>query len=109
MRKNFILKDASGKEMILPVTPAGWQGEAGRKANSLNMHTVGAVNLPGGKVLLNETLHCHLPASKYPCHSPEAVIDHRHSLQQRLSPGGVTVTPPFTASWRRPTGSKTPT
>ena len=84
MRKNFILKDASGKEMILPVTPAGWQGEAGRKANSLNMHTVGAVNLPGGKVLLNETLDCLLPASEYPFNSPGAVTDPRHYLRQLI-------------------------
>ena len=69
LRKISLKEDSpSGKELILPVTPASWQGEAGRKASSLTMHTVGAVNLPGSRVLLDEELD-YLPAGPGDCRS----------------------------------------
>ena len=67
MLRKFILKNTvSGVELVLPVTPAGYQIEHGRKAVSVDMHQVGQVNLPGLPVLLDETLECLLPAQAYP-------------------------------------------
>lgn len=85
MRKNFkLVNPATGEEMILPVTPSSWQGEAGRKANSLTMHTVGAVNLPGNRALLDEELDCLLPAHDYPFNSPGAVTNPWYYLERLI-------------------------
>ncbi len=84
MLRKLILKEEAGKELILPVTPASWQGEAGRKASSLTMHTVGAVNLPGSRVLLDEELDCLLPAKEYSFNTPGAVTDPWHYLRQLI-------------------------
>lgn len=85
LRKISLKEDSpSGKELILPVTPASWQGEAGRKASSLTMHTVGAVNLPGSRVLLDEELDCLLPARDYSFNTPGAVTDPWYYLRQLI-------------------------
>lgn len=76
MLRKFILKDTvTGSELVLPVTPTGYQVENGRKANSLDMYSVGQVNLPGEPVLLDETLECLLPARSYPFLSAGAGTD----------------------------------
>ncbi len=75
MRK-FIFKDTgTGAELVLPVTPEGYQIEHGRKASSLDMYSVGAINLPGESVLLDETLECLFPAHDYPFLTPGAGTD----------------------------------
>ena len=72
MRK-FSFKDTeTGKELVLPVTPAGWDLLHGRKVNTITMHQVGDVNLPGSAVLLDQELTCLLPAHDYPFNQPGA-------------------------------------
>lgn len=71
MLRKFILKDTeTGEELILPVTPSGYEVEHGRKINSLIMQTVGEITLPGNLVLLDEELECLLPAHSYPFNQP---------------------------------------
>lgn len=85
MLRKLILKDTvTGRELILPVTPHSWQGEAGRKANSLTMHTAGAINLPGNKILLDEEIDCLLPAKEYAFNQPGTITDPWHYLEQLI-------------------------
>lgn len=76
MLRKLIFKDTeTGAELVLPVTPEGYQVEHGRKANSLDMYSAGVINLPGEPVLLDETLECLLPAQDYPFLTPGAGTD----------------------------------
>lgn len=69
----FIFKDTeTGEEFLFPVTPEGYEIEHGRKAESLEMQTVGQVNLPGLPILFSQTLRCLLPARAYPFLAPGA-------------------------------------
>lgn len=71
MLRKFIFMDPAAKEeLVMPVTPEGYEIEHGRKVNSLTMHTVGAVNLPGPAVLLDQELEFLLPAHDYPFNQP---------------------------------------
>lgn len=71
MQRKFIFMDpAAGEELVMPVTPEGYEIEHGRKVNSLTMHTVGAVNLPGSAVLLDQEIEFLLPAHDYPFNQP---------------------------------------
>ena len=71
MPHQFIFKDTeTGRELVLPVTPKGYDIEHGRKANSISMQQVGDVNLPGLPVLLDTELECLLPAQAYPFLQP---------------------------------------
>ena len=73
MVHHFIFKDTeTGRELVLPVTPKGYDIEHGRKANSISMQQVGDVNLPGLPVLLDTELECLLPAQAYPFLQPGA-------------------------------------
>ena len=73
MPRQFIFKDTeTGRELVLPVTPKGYDIEHGRKANSISMQQVGDVNLPGLPVLLDTELECLLPAQAYPFLQPGA-------------------------------------
>ena len=73
MPHQFIFKDTeTGRELVLPVTPKGYDIEHGRKANSISMQQVGDVNLPGLPVLLDTELECLLPAQAYPFLQPGA-------------------------------------
>lgn len=67
MIRKFIFKDTvTGEELVLPVTPKGYEIGHGREVNSLVMQTVGTVNLPGPPVLLDMELECLFPAREYP-------------------------------------------
>lgn len=71
--KRFIFKNTVTEEIfVFPVTPSGYQISHGRRAVQVDMHGVGAINLPGEKTLLDETLTCFFPAHAYPFSQPEA-------------------------------------
>lgn len=83
MLRKFIFKDTeTGVELVLPVTPQAYDIEHGRKANSLTMHQVGAVNLPGPAVLLDEEIECLLPAVDRPFNQPGAALNPFVYLEQ---------------------------
>lgn len=74
--RRFIFKDTRTEEvMVLPVTPAGYKIDHGRRANQVDMHGVGTLNLPGEQILLDQTISCMFPAHDYPFNQPETVTD----------------------------------
>lgn len=67
MRRLFIFKVVrTGEELVLPVTPAGYELEAGRRVEPLDMQETGSLNLPGLKTLLDKGIQCMFPAQAYP-------------------------------------------
>lgn len=63
MRK-FIIK-ASG-QITLPVTPESFEVSCGRRTETVNIHEVGDVNLPGGMALGTIKVGCMFPENDYP-------------------------------------------
>ena len=63
MRK-FIIK--ASKQITLPVTPEGFEVSYGRRTETVNIHEVGDVNLPGGLALGSIKISCLFPSQPYP-------------------------------------------
>jgi nucleoid-associated protein YgaU len=75
MRK-FIIKDtAKNTETVLPVTPPSFEISHGIKVETINIHTVGEVSLPGRGTLSTVKIDCMLPSKKYPFVQPKASIE----------------------------------
>ena len=75
MRK-FIFKDTEKNvELVLPVTPPSFQVSHGINIETINMHTLGDVILPGYGTLPTIQLDCVLPSKKYQFNQPKAKVD----------------------------------
>ncbi len=73
MERKIIFKDTiTGEELVMPVTPAGYEIEHGRQIETLTMHQIGDISLPGGSVLINTEQEFLLPAHAYPFCVPGA-------------------------------------
>lgn len=74
MRK-FILHDREKKtELVLPVTPPSFEVSHGINIETINIHTLGEVILPGYNTLATIKIDCMLPARKYSFNQPGAKI-----------------------------------
>ncbi|MEA5136369.1 MAG: peptidoglycan-binding protein [Candidatus Fimivivens sp.] len=62
MRK-FIIK--ASKQLTLPVTPESFEVSYCRRIETVNIHDVGDVNLPGGMALGTFKINCMFPAQDY--------------------------------------------
>lgn len=65
MLRKFIFK-AGRAQLTLPVTPEGFSIGRGRRAETVAVHEVGDVVLPGGSLTDPIKLSCLLPARRYP-------------------------------------------
>ncbi len=75
MRK-FIIKDtASNTELVLPVTPPAFEVSHGINVETINIHALGDVILPGYSTLAVIRLDCMFPAKKYPFNQPKTQLD----------------------------------
>lgn len=63
MRK-FIIK--ASRQITLPVTPESFEVSCGRRIETVNIHEVGDVNLPGGMSLGTIKISCMFPENDYP-------------------------------------------
>lgn len=63
MSKKFIIKAA--KQITLPITPESFEVSYGRRIETVNIHEVGDVNLPGGLALGTIKISCIFPAQDY--------------------------------------------
>lgn len=76
MLRKFIFKNnTTGQEIVLPVTPESYTIDHGNHVETVNLHTVGDYNLPGGRTLFTCTLSGLLPRTRYPFVLPEASLD----------------------------------
>lgn len=75
MRK-FILKDTEkNAELVLPITPPSFEVSHGINIETINIHTIGDVILPGYGTLSTIKVDCVLPAHKYPFNQSGAKTD----------------------------------
>lgn len=73
--KKFILKDTEkNTELILPITPPEFEVSHGINIETINIHTIGDVILPGYGTLSTIKIDCILPAHKYPFNQSGAKI-----------------------------------
>lgn len=63
--RRFIFRCGS-KELILPVTPAKYERSEAINVETININTIGEVNLAGEKALDTVKIACLLPARDYP-------------------------------------------
>lgn len=69
----FIFKDTEkNTELVLPVTPANFEVSHGINIETINIHTLGDVALPGYNTLASLKVDCMFPAKRYPFNQPEA-------------------------------------
>ena len=54
----------TNEELVMPVTPPGFQLTVGRLVQSIDMAQIGQVNLPGVQALFNEQVEFLLPAEE---------------------------------------------
>lgn len=70
MRK-FIFKDEKkNTEVVLPVTPPSFKISYGINVETINIHRLGDVILPGYKMLSPISINCLFPAKRYPFNQP---------------------------------------
>lgn len=63
----FVFKDtADYQELTLPVTPASFETGSGIRVETINIHTMGDVNLAGKGSLATIKINCMFPANRYP-------------------------------------------
>jgi LysM repeat protein len=66
-----VVKDT---ELVLPVTPSSFEISHGINVETINIHTLGDVVLPGHGTLSTIKIDCMLPASKYSFNQPNAKL-----------------------------------
>lgn len=72
----FIFKDTEkNTEMVLPVTPPSFDVSHGINIETINIHTLGDVILPGYGTLSAIRIDCMFPAKKYPFIQPKTNLD----------------------------------
>lgn len=93
MERKVIFKNTeTGEELVMPVTPERYPTvEHGRKQNTVTMHMVGDVTLPGPAVLIDAETEFLLPAHDYPFHQPGANLNPFVYIEklERLSDAGT--------------------
>ncbi|MFZ7103364.1 MAG: LysM peptidoglycan-binding domain-containing protein [Peptococcaceae bacterium] len=65
MQRKFIFKDKNS-EILLPVTPPSFTMTQGINIETINIHTLGDVNIAGYGTLANLKIDCLFPAQSYP-------------------------------------------
>lgn len=69
------LDEATGRELLLPVTPSGYTWRFGNQVETVRLDQVGEVNYPGTANLCQTSIEALLPAQLYPFCAPGAVAD----------------------------------
>lgn len=81
-RVQTYLDEVAGVELILPVTPSGYQWDTAITVNTVTIDGLGDLNIPGRPKLAEETVEGMLPAQDYPFNRPGTVTDPRHYLDR---------------------------
>lgn len=88
------LDEKAGRELVLPVTPAGYTWSHPNRVETIQLDQIGEINLPGGAMMGSCTLdRVLLPAKLYAFCNPGAVADPYTYLEQleRWSDEGTVV------------------
>ena len=83
LRLITLLDETGGVELVLPVTPAGYEWPHEAAIETVTVDQLGDLNFFGGKKMGSTTLRdCILPARAYPFLSPGARADPWAYLEQ---------------------------
>ena len=66
MLRKFIFKYGEGSEYILPISPKSFKVDYGIRVETVNIHTMGDVNIAGYSTLSTIGIDCMFPSKKYP-------------------------------------------
>lgn len=66
MLRKFIFKYGEGSEYILPISPKSFKVDYGIRVETVNIHTMGDVNIAGYSTLSTISIDCMFPSKKYP-------------------------------------------
>ncbi|MDF2511004.1 MAG: LysM protein [Herbinix sp.] len=72
--RNFIFK-VNKTETVLPITPPSFEVSHGINVETINIHTLGEVILPGYETLSTIKIDCMFPAKKYPFNQPKIKLN----------------------------------
>lgn len=75
LRTISFLHEATGRELVLPVTPSSYTWSTGNQIESVRLDQIGETNYPGTRTLGTATIQALLPAQPYPFCNPGAVAD----------------------------------
>jgi len=76
MLRNIIIKNTEqNSELTLPVTPAQFEISHGVRVETINIHTVGDVNIAGYPTLATIKIDCMFPAQYYPFNNSASTIE----------------------------------
>jgi LysM repeat protein len=64
MQRKFIFRDST-KEILLPITPPAFMIEHGVNVETINIHSLGDVNIAGYSTLATIKIECFFPAQDY--------------------------------------------
>ncbi len=65
-RLKFIFLDTEkNEELLLPVTPSGYEIDHGINSEKVNLTELGTTNIPGKRYMMNISISCMFPAKKY--------------------------------------------
>lgn len=74
--KKIIFKDTEkNTELVLPITPPSFTIYHGINIETINIHTLGDVALPGHGTLATFKIECMFPAKNYPFNQPNTELD----------------------------------
>lgn len=74
--RKIIFKDTEkNTELVLPVTPPSFEVSHGINIETVNIHTLGDVNLAGYGTLPTFRVDCMFPANNYPFNQPNTQLD----------------------------------
>ena len=65
MLRKFIFKYGEGSEYILPISPKSFKVDYGIRVETVNIHTMGDVNIAGYSTLSTISIDCMFPSKKY--------------------------------------------
>lgn len=69
-------------QLVMPVTPPGYEIPTGRKMETINISTLGDVFRPGGRSRFSKSITFLLPAQHYSFMEPGALINPQHYITQ---------------------------
>ena len=63
--KFIFLNEKTGEELLLPITPQGYEIDHGINREKINLTELGTTNLPGKRYMMDIRLECMFPAQAY--------------------------------------------
>jgi LysM repeat protein len=75
VRKFIFKNEVTDKELLLPVTPPSFEVSHGINIETINIHKVGDVVIPGYETLQAIRIDCMFPSKKYPFNQPGTNLD----------------------------------